>query len=159
MSIKLLALDVDGTMTDGKLYLTGSGEYFKVFHIKDGYALAQLLPQTSIQAAIITGRSSETVRFRAKELGIEYVLENIVDKGQAFRELALKLGITMDETAYLGDDLNDLSAIDIAGISACPADAAEEVRMVCDYVCKASGGYGAVREFIELLIKREELQR
>lgn len=151
--VKMLVMDVDGTLTDGQIYVSGTGESFKTFHVRDGYAIKYMLPEAGIVPAIITGRSSDIVTYRSNELGIQYVCQNISDKAAALLELKQHLNLQWEEIAFIGDDLNDLPALELAGCSACPADAVPEVQAICDYICKAPGGRGAVREFIEWLIR------
>lgn len=153
--IRCLVFDVDGTLTDGKIHISSDGELYKSFDVKDGYGIKCLLPCRGIQAAIITGRKSQIVELRARKLGIKYVYQNIKDKAAALQDLRLKLGISLEEIAFMGDDVNDLPAMKIAGIAACPADAAQEVKEICAYICKRKGGYGAAREWIEYLIDKD----
>lgn len=149
--IKLLVMDVDGTLTDGKIYMGPSGEVMKAFDIKDGYAIAHMLPEMEIVPVIITGRKSAIVENRAKELGIKELHQGVSDKLTALKEIVLKYGVSPAEVAYIGDDLNDLDCIAYAGFSACPADAADAVRRKVEYVCKSPGGQGALREMVERL--------
>ncbi len=149
--IKVFIMDVDGTMTDGKIYMGTSGELFKAFNIKDGYGIHEILPENGVTTVIMTGRASEIVSNRAKELDIDIVLQGIKDKRSAVLELADRLQCKREEMAYIGDDIIDISAIEECGVAACPNDAVKEVREVCDYICKKEGGAGAVREFIEWL--------
>jgi len=150
--IKLLAMDVDGTLTDGKVHISSAGELYKSFDIKDGYGIKNLLPTAGIVPAIVTGRDSIIVESRARELGVADIFQNVTDKAAAIRELAESYGFRMKEAAFIGDDLSDLPAMKICGVSACPADAAAAVKAAADYICKRNGGDGAVREFIEWLI-------
>lgn len=152
--IKLFCSDVDGVMTDNRLYISATGELFKTFNARDGWALKEILPAHGIEPAVITGRKSEIVPYRCKELGVSTVLCGRNDKAVALNELAEKRNLGMCEIAYIGDDLNDLPAIMQAGVSGCPADAVEEVRKAATYVCKSKGGEGALREFAEWVVKR-----
>lgn len=152
-SIKLLAMDVDGTLTDGRIHISDSGELFKSFDAKDGYAVKVMLPKHGIVPAVITGRRSGVVERRCAELGIEHLYQNITDKAACLRKLAEELNVPLDHVACIGDDRNDLPMLELCGFSACPADAAEAVKRVCDYVCQAPGGRGAVRELVERLIE------
>lgn len=147
--IQLLVMDVDGTLTDGKINISPTGEIFKSFHVRDGYGLKHLLPNVGIKTAIITGRESEIVAFRAKELDIKYIYQNIPNKVEKIMELCDLLDIKPEQVAYIGDDLNDLSAMSVCGVTACPSDAVSQVKSTCDYICTACGGAGAVREFID----------
>ena len=149
MSIKMLVMDVDGTLTDGHIYVGAEGEMMKAFHVQDGYAIAHVLPVKGIVPVIITGRSSKIVERRAAELKIIHLHQGISDKLTKLREVAAELGVCAEEIAYIGDDLNDLDCIRYCGLTACPADAVPEVLKVVDYVCSRNGGRGAVREFID----------
>ena len=149
MKIKMLVMDVDGTLTDGHIYISAEGEAMKAFHVQDGYAIAHTLPALGIIPVIITGRSSKIVEFRAKELHIEHLYQGITDKLSKLKEIAAALSIAPEEIAYIGDDVNDLDCIRYCGYSACPADAVPAVQQEVDYVCSRNGGRGAVREFID----------
>lgn len=150
--IRLLVLDVDGTLTDGRIYMSAAGEAYKAFYVRDGYAIKHMLPEAGICAAIITGRESSIVAVRAQELGIKYVFQNVTDKAERLNKIKSELGLEWREIACIGDDVNDLPMIRLCGITACPADSVIEVKERCDYICKANGGHGAVREFIEWII-------
>ena len=151
MKIKMLVMDVDGTLTDGHIYVGPEGEHMKGFHVQDGYGIAHILPQLGIVPVIITGRSSKIVEKRAGELKIAHLHQGVSDKLGKLKEVAAQLGVTAEEIAYIGDDVNDLDCIRYCGYTACPADAVCEVLDAVDYVCKRDGGRGAVREFIGLL--------
>ena len=151
MKIKLLVMDVDGTLTNGKIYISSNGELMKAFNVKDGYAIVNL-EKHGIVPVIITGRSSEIVAQRAKELHINELYQGIIDKLHKLKEIAQRYNILPYEIAYIGDDLNDLDCIDYCGVTACPNDAIEEVRRSVDYICEQNGGNGAVREFIDKII-------
>lgn len=152
--IRLLVMDVDGTLTDGRIFIGPGGEAMKAFHVQDGYGIAQILPRAGIVPAIITGRSSAIVEQRARELHIEELHQGVSDKLDRLQEIARRRGISAGEIAYIGDDLNDLACMRFCGMSACPADAVPEVRGAADYVCTREGGRGAVREFIDYLSGR-----
>lgn len=151
--IKLIIFDVDGTLTNGKLYIGNNGEVFKAFDIKDGLAIHDILPKHNIKTAIITGRQSQIVELRAKELNINYIFQNCKNKIEQLKELTVQLGIANDEIAYVGDDLNDIDCMSMCGLKCCPADAVEEVKSLCDYIAVRNGGDGAVREIIEWIVK------
>lgn len=155
MSIKMLVMDVDGTLTDGHIYVGENGEMMKAFNVKDGYAIVKIMPESKIVPVIITGKISEIVRKRAAELKIQEVYQNVSDKLPLLIEIAEKYGVTSDEVAYIGDDVNDLQCIEWCGITACPSDAVDEVLQQVDYICKAQGGRGAVREFIDWIVKNQ----
>lgn len=150
-NIKLLVMDVDGTLTDGCIYMGAEGEAMKAFYAQDGYAIIHILPEKHIVPVIITGRSSKIVQNRAQELNILHLYQGVQDKLPKLREIAGELGVRPEEIAYIGDDENDLDCIRWCGCTACPADAVPRVLEAVDYVCKRSGGRGAVREFIERL--------
>ena len=152
-SIKILFMDVDGTMTDGKIYIGENGECMKAFSVHDGYAIANLLPKNEILPVIITGRKSEIVQKRASELGITEIHQGVKNKLEEMKAIAKTYQATAENLAYIGDDLNDLECMEYCGVSACPADAVEEILMKVDYVCKRAGGQGAVREFIDWLLR------
>lgn len=152
--ITLLVTDVDGTLTDGKLYIGESGECFKVFSIKDGLGIKEMLARLGIQCAVITGRQSKIVAARCAELGVKYLFQNVSDKASCLRKLMHDLKLNQGEIAYIGDDLNDLDAMKLCALKGCPANAAEEVKAVCDFVSTHNGGDGAVRDFIEYLGKQ-----
>lgn len=155
-NIKLLVMDVDGTMTDGKIHMGISGEAFKSFDIKDGYAIHEILPKYGIKSAIITGRKSNIVLNRASELEIDYVFQGIKDKTAQIRKIAKELDISVSQIAYIGDDMIDLEPMKLCGVSGCPADAVNEVRSISSFVSAKCGGDGAIREFIEWLVNDME---
>lgn len=147
----MLVMDVDGTLTDGHIYVGSDGEFMKAFHVQDGYGIAHILPEIGITPVIITGRSSGIVEKRAAELNIAHTYQGVADKLGKLQEVARLLGVPATGIAYVGDDLNDLDCIRYCGRTACPADAVPEVQESVSYVCKREGGRGAVREFIDLL--------
>ena len=149
MKIKLFIMDVDGTLTDGKIYMGENGEVMKAFNVKDGYAIAHMLPEMGIIPVIITGRKSKIVENRAKELNITEFYQGVGDKLAQLKKVAEKYKASPEEIAYIGDDLNDLECIEYCGVTACPVDAVEEVKRKVTYVCKNNSGEGSVREFIE----------
>ena len=153
MRIRLFAMDVDGTMTDGKIYIGPAGEAMKAFHVKDGQGIA-LLRKDGVITAIITARDSEIVNNRAKELAIDEVLQNVKDKRDALSFLCEKYGILPEETAYIGDDIGDLEAMSFAGTAMCPSDAVPAVLdAAAEHVMPSRGGEGAVRDAAEWIIK------
>lgn len=151
MDIKAMIMDVDGTLTDGKIYMSATGEAVKAFDVKDGYGIANLLPECGIVPVIITGRKSEILLRRCEDLKITHVYQGVSDKAAKFAEVLEKLGISGKQVAYIGDDLNDLECMELAGVTACPADAVEIIREKADFCCNFPGGKGAVREFIDWL--------
>lgn len=148
---RLLALDVDGVLTDGRIYYGNSGEELKAFDIKDGLGI-KLLRESGVKVAIITGRQSEIVARRARELGIEDVIQGRDDKRQALLELCQRHEFSIEECIYMGDDLPDLGAIAAAGLGMTVADANAAVRQAADWVSEARGGCGAVREACEFIL-------
>ena len=146
MNIKLFVMDVDGTLTDGKIYVGAEGELFKAFNVKDGYGIHDLLMPAGITPVIITGRKSGVVEARCRELGIERCYQGVRDK----------VGLTYTQVAYIGDDLNDLPCMEKVrsngGIVACPSDAVGPVREIAMFVSDREGGNGAVRCFIDYLL-------
>lgn len=150
--IKMLVMDVDGTLTDGHIYIGNDGEIMKSFDVKDGYAIAHILPENNIIPVIITGRKSKIIENRAKELKITELHQGIIDKLSKLKEIIAKYELKTEQIAYIGDDLNDLECINFCGVTGCPNDAVEEVKKSVLYTCKQSGGNGAVREFIEKMI-------
>ena len=153
MKIKMLAMDVDGTLTDGHIYVGANGEMMKAFDVKDGYAIAHMLPKLGITPVIISGRTSAIVKYRAGELGIQELYQGVMDKLTKLKEVAAAHGLSAEEVAYAGDDLNDLDCICWCGFTACPRDAVDEVKEAVSYVCERNGGFGAVREMIERIKK------
>lgn len=149
---KMLFMDVDGTMTDGKIYMGPSGEVMKAFDIKDGYGIHEILPQYGMIPVIITGRTSEIVKNRADELGVIELYQGKHEKVETMLQVLAKYHCPAEKAAYIGDDVLDLPSMELCGLTACPSDAAQAVKDHCNYVCKASGGHGAVREFIDWLV-------
>lgn len=150
--IKLIVLDVDGTMTDGGVYIDNNGVETKKFSIKDGAGII-LAESVGIEFMILTGRKSVCVEQRAKELKIKNVFQGIHNKVDYLKEFLYSNSLSADNVAYLGDDLNDLPAMHICGIAACPIDAADEVKAYCDFVLPVKGGDGVVRVFVNMLLK------
>lgn len=145
-------MDVDGTLTDGKVYMSNSGELMKAFNIKDGCGIHDILVPAGITPVIITGRSSDIVFNRCKELGIDEVHQGVRNK----IEKLLMITKDLSTVAYIGDDINDLSCMEAikaaGGLIGCPADAVERVKSIVNYISLYNGGDGAVRDFIEWLL-------
>jgi N-acylneuraminate cytidylyltransferase len=148
VKIRLFVTDVDGTMTDGGMYYASDGSELKRFNTRDGMGL-RLLAEHGIQTAIITGENSPIVLNRAKKLHIERVYMGIENKAEILRQIWKETGIAPEETSYIGDDINDLSAIRIAGWTACPADALDAVKREVNVILTKNGGHGAVREWCD----------
>ncbi len=150
--VRLLFLDVDGVMTDGGLYYSPSGVALKRFFAQDGYGVVRAREQ-GLMLAILSGRTSPVVTARARDLRIRTVLQGIDDKLAAARAVAARRGLTLEEIAFVGDDLFDLPLLEAAGLSAAPADARPEVRRRVHYVARARGGQGVVREVVDLILR------
>ncbi|TXT29083.1 MAG: 3-deoxy-D-manno-octulosonate 8-phosphate phosphatase (KDO 8-P phosphatase) [Rhodocyclaceae bacterium] len=150
-NIKLVAFDIDGVMTDGGLHYTDDGHELKTFNVQDGLGVV-LLRRAGIKVAIITGRTSNVVNCRAKDLGVEHVFHGVGDKGAVSGQLLEQLGLQWSELAFMGDDLIDLPAMTRCGLAIAPANARPVVKERAHLVTEASGGKGAVREAIEFLL-------
>jgi 3-deoxy-D-manno-octulosonate 8-phosphate phosphatase (KDO 8-P phosphatase) len=149
--IRLLVLDVDGVLTDGRIYMSPAGEELKVFHVRDGSGLVAL-QRAGVAVAIISGRESEAVSRRATELGIRHVRQGVADKATELAALLRELGVAPAETACVGDDTPDLPMLQAAGLAVAVADAHAALGPVVHWVTSAPGGVGAVREVCDLLI-------
>jgi len=154
--IKLLALDVDGVMTDGRIYFSAQGDELKAFSILDGQGIKTLL-NNNILVAIITGRTSPLTARRARDLGINLILQGREDKKVALQELSDELGIAFDDIAYVGDDLPDLSAIISSGLGITVPNGHFFVKEHADHCTDAAGGQGAVREVCDLILDAQGL--
>lgn len=152
--INTIFLDVDGTLTNGKVYLDNQKNELKAFDVKDGLIIVAAL-ELGYEVIIMTGRKSEVVARRAAELGIKEYYQGVRDKKGALEKLMKKKGITYQNLAYLGDDLNDLAVMKKARFAACPANAAQEIKSVSDFISEFKGGEGAVREILTRLLKRK----
>lgn len=157
MRIKFLFMDVDGTLTDGKIYMGSQGEVMKAFSIKDGQGITHLQSKFGVTPVIITGRKSDIVINRCNELNIEKFYQNVQDKAELIKMFEKKYSV--ESFSYIGDDLNDIPAMEYikshGGITACPANAEDSVKAIADFTCNRSGGDGAVRDFINYLINNE----
>jgi 3-deoxy-D-manno-octulosonate 8-phosphate phosphatase (KDO 8-P phosphatase) len=152
--IKLLLMDCDGVLTDGRLWLTENGEEQKSFNTKDGLGLA-LLHRAGLKSGIISGRKSIAVERRAQELGIEFLRQGDEQKIAAFEEVLRLAGVNEEEVAFVGDDLSDIPLMQRSELSVAVADAVEEARALAHYVTRAEGGRGAVREVVEIILKSQ----
>lgn len=154
--VKYLIMDVDGTLTDGKIYMSGHGEAYKAFNIKDGYGIHDIAIPAGIIPVIITGRSSDIVLQRGSELGIKDIYQGVIDKIEKMQSVAPDLS----KVAYIGDDINDLSCMllikEAGGLVGCPKNAVRQVIEVSDYIADHNGGEGAVRDFIEWLLDESQ---
>lgn len=149
--LRWLVLDVDGVLTDGRLHVGVEGELYKSFHVRDGLAV-KMAQTAGLAVGILSARSSEIVARRAAELGVEEILQGQEDKSLAFQALLERRGLAPEQVGYVGDDLQDLPVLRVAGLSAAPADAVPQVRAAVDYVTEAGGGRGCVRELVERLL-------
>lgn len=149
-NIRLVAFDVDGVFTDGRFYLSDDGVESKSFNTQDGFGIRRLI-DSGREVAVISGRQSKAVELRMNELGVQHVVLGCSNKVAAFDEILAKLGLGLQQTAYVGDDVPDMPLLTHAGVSFAVANAVSEVRDACDYVTLASGGFGAVREICDLL--------
>jgi len=150
--IKLLLMDCDGVLTDGRLYFSESGETMKVFDVRDGQGIASW-HAAGFKSGIISGRGAEEIiKKRAQELGVEYVKTKSSDKAADVREIAEAAGVALDHVAFVGDDIGDLEAMKIVGLPIAVADAVAETKASAAYVTNARGGRGAIREVTDLLL-------
>ena len=157
-SIRALFFDVDGVLTDGRLYIDDRGREMKVFDTKDGHGIKMAIA-AGLTVIWISGRESAATSRRARDLGVEQCYQRIVDKEKLYRQLCRRLSLDPAETAALGDDEPDVPLLAAAGFSACPADAADPARRAAQVVLKSAGGRGAVREFIETVLARNRRTR
>ena len=153
--IRLFLTDVDGTLTDGGMYYTSTGDTMKKFNTRDGMGL-QLMQRAGVKVGIVTSENTEIVTRRAEKLGLDYLVQGRRDGGKlaAVRDICTEMGITLEETAYIGDDVNCAELLRHAGIAACPADAMPQVKAIPGIrVMTLKGGDGCVREFINQLLE------
>ena len=153
-AVKLLILDVDGVMTDGRIIYDDDGKEIKIFDVKDGHGI-KLLMRVGIEVAIITARESQVVLHRAKNLGIDIVYQKAMDKVEAFNEILQKKQLSEKEVAYVGDELVDIPLLRKVGFAAAVKDAVEDLKMYVDFITEKNGGQGAVREICELILKTQ----
>ncbi|WP_226681945.1 KdsC family phosphatase [Sutcliffiella horikoshii] len=151
--IKMLIMDVDGTLTDGKIYIGLNGEILKAFNVKDGYGI-KLLKDFGIKTVIITGRTSEIVCLRAKELGIDKVYQGIDNKIEKYYELKQEYNLNDEEIAYIGDDINDIGILRKVGCKFAVKNCTKELDEIVDYKSEFNGGDGAVREIATLILEQ-----
>jgi len=151
-NIKLLLLDVDGVLTDGRIVYDANGLELKCFNVKDGHGI-KMLQRHGIQVGIITGRTSVVVDIRARELGITILYQGSLKKLESYDDVKLRTGLGDDQIAYMGDDIIDVPVMRRVGFSAAPPDALPEVLAVADFVSASAGGKGAVREVCDLILK------
>ena len=152
--IKLIVFDVDGVLTDGSLYLSDDGQETKAFFALDGHGL-KMLKRSGVEIAIITGRHSQLMHHRVKNLGIEHLYQGVEDKLEAFAELTKKLGYSSEQVAAMGDDVVDLPMMRRSGLSITVPGALERVKQYAHYVTRLPGGKGAAREVSELIMRAQ----
>lgn len=156
-NIKILVLDVDGTLTDGKLYidnyLENSSNEWKAFNVRDGFAIVNWI-KLGGEVAILTGKKSNIVEKRAKELGIKYIIQASKNKSKDLKELLDKINLDFSNVAYMGDDINDLGVMKKVFLAGCPKDSVEEVLQTAKFISVKNGGSGAVRDFLEHIMKK-----
>lgn len=153
--IKMIIMDVDGVLTDGRIILGSKGEELKNFYVQDGQGIDLALRRELI-IALVSGRKSKVVERRAKELKIKEVYQDITEKIKVYRKLLKKYGLKDEEVAYIGDDLGDILPLRKAGLAISPANGVEEVKKIAHYVTRTSGGRGAVREAIDIILKAKK---
>lgn len=156
--IELIILDVDGTLTDGKIIYSNSGDELKNFDVKDGLAVASWIKKLGKKVAIVTGRSSNLVERRAKELGITHLYQGYDNKDEIIEKILKEENLTWEQTAAIGDDLNDYKMLKKVQISFCVGNASDDIKKLVDVVCIKNGGAGAVREMIEYIIEKDKLK-
>nr|WP_320116402.1 HAD-IIIA family hydrolase [uncultured Desulfuromonas sp.] len=154
--IRLLLLDVDGVLTDGRIIYDNNAVESKAFHVRDGHGL-KLLQRAGIKVGIITGRSSEVVSHRAAELGIEIVYQGAKNKLEPYEQILQDQGLSDQQVAYVGDDLVDLPILRRVGCSFTVADAVADIKPYVDYITTLPGGHGAVREVCDMLLRQSGL--
>jgi 3-deoxy-D-manno-octulosonate 8-phosphate phosphatase (KDO 8-P phosphatase) len=153
--IKLLLMDCDGVLTDGRITLLTAGDEQKTFHVRDGHGLV-LLHRAGLRSGIISGRSSRLVDQRAKELGIEFVRQGTWNKIVDFEEIIEKAETSLEEIAFVGDDVTDIPLMLRVGLAVAVADAVPETKQVAHLITKENGGNGAVREVTDLILQSQE---
>ena len=154
--IRLLLMDCDGVLTDGRIELLENGDESKTFHTRDGHGIV-LMHRAGLSTGIISGRSSTLVERRAHELGMKHVRQGTWDKIKDYQELIAEAGVGEDEAAFIGDDVTDIPLMERAGFAVAVADAVPETLAAAHFVTKNSGGFGAVREVCELILKAQGL--
>lgn len=154
--IKLIITDVDGVLTDTGIYYSPSGEAMKRYSIRDGMGVERLRKYADVETIIITGENSGTVKSRAEKLKITQVYLGVKDKEALLEEIKKKNQLSSENIAYIGDDSNDYDIMKLVGLTATPADGMNFIKDISDYICEAKGGYGAFREFAELIISLKQ---
>jgi len=150
--IKLLILDVDGVMTDGRIIMDDEGREIKNFHVRDGHGI-KVLQRYGIKVALLTGRKSKVVEYRARDLDIKDVYQKVYNKKEVFEKILKKYKLSAEEAAFIGDDIIDVPVLKSVGFSVAVADAIDVVKKSVHYVTENQGGNGAVREICEMILK------
>ncbi|RXJ87063.1 HAD family hydrolase [Arcobacter sp. CECT 8985] len=156
--IELIVLDVDGTLTDGKITYTNNGDELKSFDVSDGLAIATWTKKLGKKAAIITGRTSKIVEKRADDLKITHLYQKVHNKDEILENILKKEGLTWNQVASIGDDLNDYKMLKKSQLSFTPANGTNYLKDFVDVICQKKGGEGAVREMIEYIVKKDKIE-
>lgn len=156
MKLKLFIFDIDGVLTDGKLYYSPRGEELKVFNVKDGVGI-WILKEKGFKVVFLTGRKGEALKRRAKDLGVDLLKENVREKEKVLDEIMKQFNCKREETFFMTDDIVDLKACRMVGFVATPEDGSEEIKKIADLITEKKGGEGAVREAIEKILKEKGL--
>jgi 3-deoxy-D-manno-octulosonate 8-phosphate phosphatase (KDO 8-P phosphatase) len=151
---RMLIMDVDGVLTDGRIIQDSHGHELKMFDVKDGHGIV-MAHRAKLRTGLISGRASETIARRAEELGIELVFQKIWNKLEVYEKILVDTALTHAEVAYIGDDLVDIPLLRRVGLAVAVADAVDEVKAVCHFITRRPGGQGAVREVIELILRAQ----
>ena len=152
--IKLLATDVDGTLTDGGMYYTTKGDVMKKFHARDGMAIS-LLKKNGIPTILVTKEKTMIVKQWAKKMSVKKLYDGIVKKEQVLEKICQEFNIKPEEIAFIGDDVNDVKLLEKVGLAVMPNDGIKQLRIICDYRCKAHGGEGVLREIADLILGKK----
>jgi 3-deoxy-D-manno-octulosonate 8-phosphate phosphatase (KDO 8-P phosphatase) len=156
--VKLLIMDVDGVLTDGRLYFSEQGEALKVFHVRDGQGLVTF-HAAGLRSGVISGRSSPIVEMRLRQLGVEFIWLGRNDKVSALDEIVAAAGVSRSEVAYIGDDTPDADVFPLVGFAVAVADAHKTAKSAAQYIAACEGGRGAVREVIDLILNSQQQQQ
>ena len=154
--VKLLLMDCDGVLTDGRLYFTEKGEEMKVFHVRDGQGIVTW-HRAGFESGIISGRKSKILHTRATELGMRYIKDGSLDKAKDFEDILQFAKVNFDEVAFIGDDIADICLLEKVGFAVAVADAVQELSAYVIYKTKSMGGYAAVREVIDILLQAKKI--
>ncbi|OGI19501.1 MAG: hypothetical protein A3B68_04225 [Candidatus Melainabacteria bacterium RIFCSPHIGHO2_02_FULL_34_12] len=153
-NIRLIVLDVDGVLTDGSLFYSKDGEHIKRFNVRDGQGI-KLAQAYKIEIAIISARECEIVKNRFNELGVKHIYQHCYDKAKKIKEIVSELNISLNEAAYIGDDILDVPVLEIVGLPVCPNDAHPSAQLKSKIITQTKGGIGCVRELIDLILEEQ----